>query len=687
MKSAAATYEVFVLHGGLDLVTPTTSLRPGVARDAVNFEVSVAGGISRINGYERYDGRVAWPSLAAYRALQVNAIGSITVGSTIDNGAGGTGYVFAIDGNTVFYTIAVGTIPVGNVLTAGPTVTSVTVVQSAANGPVRTAQAAMVYRNLILVVPGSGSVLGVEVLNSVLYAWRANAGNTAIELYRQTTGGWSLVSYGFEVAFQNGSVAPAIGGVITQGANTATVRQICLESGSWAGLNARGRFITSAAPAPGAFTAAALTAGATANLWAGLTGGLVQAAITFPVTAAARVQTVVGTFGGGSTQRIYGCDGKNRAFEFDGTTMSPIRTGMTTDTPTNIAIHKNYLFLSFGASLQFSALASPFTWTPLLGAGELVLDGDVNCLQPMTGNQLTSSLGIYTANRMSILYGSIFSGAGADAQLVPYGLGFGAEKYTAQNLEQTYALDSRGVVSLAAAQEFGNFETATVTFPVRPFIAAKRGLSVASGTNQEKSQYRVFYSDGTGLYLTIVNGQFKGAMPVALGHVPTCWCKAPAVTGLSEASYIGTTSGYVMRMDTGNTFDGGAVQFRLVLNFDAMGNPRILKRMRKAALEVFATGYTSFYAGYSLSYADPTVRDQPASAAYSANFLQANWDASVSWDAVGVYWDSQQLGPVEVELQGAGENIAMSFQGSTDAYGPFTINSVTIHYTPRRGMR
>jgi hypothetical protein len=36
---------------------------------------------------------------------------------------------------------------------------------------------------------------------------------------------------------------------------------------------------------------------------------------------------------------------------------------------------------------------------------------------------------------------------------------------------------------------------------------------------------------------------------------------------------------------------------------------------------------------------------------------------------------------------GSAENIAMTFANNTDYTGQFTINSLIIHYTPRRGLR
>ena len=70
-KMPPTQYDIIQLRGGLDLVTPTLSLPSGVARDAVNYEVSITGGYSRIAGYERFDGRPN-PSDATYTLLTVN---------------------------------------------------------------------------------------------------------------------------------------------------------------------------------------------------------------------------------------------------------------------------------------------------------------------------------------------------------------------------------------------------------------------------------------------------------------------------------------------------------------------------------------------------------------------------------------------------------------------------------------
>lgn len=56
--------------GGLDLTTPSLRLQAGALRDVLNFEVAQFGGYSRVEGYERFDGKIS-PSEATFVIVQV----------------------------------------------------------------------------------------------------------------------------------------------------------------------------------------------------------------------------------------------------------------------------------------------------------------------------------------------------------------------------------------------------------------------------------------------------------------------------------------------------------------------------------------------------------------------------------------------------------------------------------------
>jgi len=347
-------YELITLGGGLDLVTPLLSLPPGVARTAVNFECSITGGYTRIAGYERFDGRPS-PSDAIYSTLTAAITGSIAAGNTITGAtSGATGVVFLVSGSTVAYTKATGTFTAGETINVGG-VGQGTVTALGPATPLTSQQSAQylnlaadVYRADIGAVPGSGPIRGVAYYSGVVYAWRDNAGGTALAMYKSSVSGWTAVPYGFEMSFINGTIALVDGNTITgqtSGA-TATIKRVVLESGSWSGNDAAGRLIF--ASVTGTFQAGEnLRIGSTTHAHA----GGAQTAIT--ALPNGRVETVVANFGGNvNTTRLYGCDGVNRAFEFDFVQQVyvPISTGMADDRPNHIAFHKSHLFLSFGSS-------------------------------------------------------------------------------------------------------------------------------------------------------------------------------------------------------------------------------------------------------------------------------------------------------------------------------------------------
>ena len=364
-------YQLITLQGGLDLVTPTLSLPPGVARDAVNFEISITGGYSRIQGYERFDGRPS-PSDALYTLITVASSATLAVGNTITNLAATTsGVVIAISGSTVVYTKAVGVFAVSeNLYVGGVLKTSVTGSGGSIDADDATSAqyaylAGEAYRSDIGLVPGSGPIRGVVYIHGAdVYAWRNDAAGTAMAIYKSSTSGWTLVSLGYELQFNTGTGEIFEGNTIvgqTSGA-TAVVTRVAVSSGTWTAGTAAGYI--NFASVTGNFSA-----GENIRV-GGVTKALavaVQAAITLNPNG--RVDACLDDFGSGI--RIYGADGVNYGFEFDGTVYTRIRTGMTTDTPNRVVVHKQHLFFSFGNSVQFSSISDQYNWSPVTGAGEI----------------------------------------------------------------------------------------------------------------------------------------------------------------------------------------------------------------------------------------------------------------------------------------------------------------------------
>lgn len=674
-------YDLIRLSGGLDQVTPTLSLPPGVMRRAANFECSISGGYTRIAGYERFDGRPA-PSAALYTIIGVNLISAVAVGNIIvGNDSAATAKIIAIpDETSVLVTRQTGNFVTNEVIrvsgtAVGSFVQLIGVESDGLLDATYKSLAADDYRNDIAAVPGSGPVRGVAHYKSNVYAWRNNAGGTALDMYKSSSTGWTKINLGLELAFYDGTheITEGITVVGNSSGATGVVRRVLVAGGSWgSGTPAFGRLI---------FTAITGTFQNNEHINVGgskfaLVNGTQSQMTWLP---SGRVQAVAANFGGGQDNtRLYFCDSKNRAFEFDGTYLVPISTNMSPDVPTCIAAHKQHLFLAFDHSLQFSALNYPYIWDAVLGAGEIAMNDSITNLIILPGDQTSGALGVYTQTDTSVLYGS----SEADFKLSNFNTTAGARSYTAQNMDQTYALSERGVMGMSTTLNFGNFIASSMTMNIRPFIQARKNLASASLLNREKSQYRIFFSDGYGLYITAANGQLIGCGPVQFPNPVTCSSNAGIVDG-PEVSYFGSDNGFVYTLDAGTSFDGAPISSNITLVFNSIKSPRILKRFRRASIEVTGDSYAEFSFSYDLGYRTPEL-NQPEDVEYSNDLRSAYWD-SFTWD--NFIFDGRETSPNEVEVTGTAENMAIRISSVSNLLKPFTVNTVIVHYSMRRGLR
>lgn len=674
MQMPGVAYDLVPLAGGLDQLTPTLSLKPGVAREATNFEASETGGYRRVAGYERYDGRPA-PSEANYTLLtlasftNVPAVGQTVTGQT----SAATGVVAAVGANVLAVTKTTGTFTTEVIKVGATTIGTLTLV----GGTVTSQQdaiflnaAADIYRADIAAVPGSGSVLGVAVLSDVVYAFRNNAGGTAAVLHKTTSGGWTAVTMYREVSFTAGAGSIADAQTVTRGANTATIKRVVIETGTLEAGTAAGRLIITA-PAPGAFAAGSGTTSGGGTLT--ISGA--DTAITFLPNG--RFEFDRTNFSGTGNERLYGCDGVSREFEFDGDVLVPLNIGTTTRAK-HVAAFQKHLFWGVGSSLIHSRPGGPYDYQALTGASEIATGADITGLTVLPGGSSNPALAAYNRSNISVLYGT----GTADWNLVSLGLGVGAIRYSTQSLAQTYGLDDRGVMSLQASQNFGNFDQASLTANIRKIISDKRTKVAASLVNREKSQYRLLFNDGTGLFLTIVNDKFLGAMPMQFAHTFTCAFESELSNG-AEASFVGGSNGFVYQLEKGTSFDGEDINASVTLNYNPTKSPRIRKRYRKASIEVSGDGYAAIAFGYTLGYGSSEI-EQPGQTTYSTPFQSARWDSFV-WDAF--VWDGRTLAPTEADMQGTAENVAIVLGSATDYIPSYTLNSIITHYTVRRGLR
>ena len=691
--------------GGLDLTTPSLRLPAGSLRDSLNFECAPFGGYARVDGYERLDGRAS-PSAAEFTIVQIAAVSddfdsefdfefgsgtasAFAVGDVVTQAVtGATGTVIAVVSAPVAYialTLVTGSFDQTNALsTPGPvekgTAGALIVSLSMQTAAIYTAAAADVYRALIQQVPGEGPVLGVVSMAFAgvdqVYAFRANDGRSAVLVYKATPAGWVLIPFFSLVSFTaGGTLEPFDGDTLTQGGVTAVIQRVMWQSGLWAasGGSAIGQFVI-AAPEGGTFASgAATTAG-------GATMTLAGAPVAITMASGGVMEFVKCNFGGQlTTKRIYGCDGVNKAFEFDGVTLAPITTGLTVDAPSHICFHKNYLFLAQGSSLLYPAAATPFMWDAVDGGGEIACGDTVTAMITLPGSQTTPTLGVYLHSNAGFLYGT----DPTTFNFVTFNNSIGALPRSCQNLFDTFFLDDLGVVTLKTTLNWGNFLPTTLTKNILPFIARERGNLMGSTVNRSKSQYRLFFGDGYALYCTVLNQQYMGAAPVLFADVFRCVDNTKLVTE-SEATYAGGESGYVYQLDVGTSFDGAPIPAFFTTAWDVVKSPRILKRFRAASIEVQGESYAEIQYGWRLGYDNDQITQLPEVPVPLNIGALPHWDV-FTWD--DFVWDGSGLLPTDVDETGTAESIQVTVASSTNYIAAYTVNSIIHHYSMRRGMR
>lgn len=679
MPKVDATY--YPMKGGLDLVTPMIARDPGRCLDAQNYEPGVVGGYRRINGFERFDGQTS-PTSATYWTMTATVTGTIAVGDTITGvSSGATGKVLAVSGGNLVLGRVLLVFQVGevlNILGSPVATTTTTAYLSGASSPSDDADYTLLAANDrradILKVPGSGAIRGGFIYADVNYAFRDNAGGTAGDLYKETTAGWVKVNFGREIQFTGATAQISDGDVITGATSgaTATVVRAMLRTGTWAAAGV-GTLILS---------------GVTLAFQNGeglKVGGVSKATSNGVDTAIARavgghVETVTANFTGAlATKRVYGADGVNLAFEFDGTNYIPIRTGMTTDTPKHIAYHRNHLFLSFLGSLQYSGIGNPYSWTVLTGANEIGMGDVISGLLPQTGNSAGAALAVFTSGQTSILYGS----GSASFNLVPSVQDLGYLAYTLQAVSNnTFGLTGRGVQALITTLNYGDFDYAALSFLVQPLMARKQGLQTASVTLRTKNQYRIYFSDNTGLVFGLTGEKVSGIMPLNYGMPVRVMWSSILSTG-EEVTYFGSDDGYVYRDNIGTSFDGNEIEAWIRPAFNNLKSPRVRKQYRRAVFEVECEGYAEVNATYDLGYANSGVSQAAVQQDQTLIGGGGYWDSSTfNWDSF--VWDAPVVADAQISIDGTDVNIGFLFYSKRAQDDPHVIQGVNLLFTPRR---
>lgn len=682
LPSIEQTSTEFVkFNGGVDQITPAIAIPAGMAITAINYEPAMLGGFKRIDGYERYSGKPS-PSAATYLYCTVNLTGTVNIGDTVTgNTSGATGKVIGKSTGILLLTKVTGTFSSASetIKVSGVSVGTITTLPSfrgSATGyedAVALNAAADDYRADIAAPTGSGAIRGVALLRGVLYCFRDNVGGTAGQIYKATSSGWVLVNLYSQISFTAGNAFIADGTTITQVTSgaTAVVKRQVLETGSFGSGTATGRLILTSVT--GTFNAVdAIQVGGSTKA----TASSLRTDIT--ILPGGKYETVQYNFSGSQdTIRLYGCDGVNKGFEFDGDVYIPINTGMPSDNPSHVIAHKKMLHFSFRASLQSSAIGFPFQWTAISGANEIGMGEDISGMLTQPGDVMA----IATRNSTWQLQGSSV----ASFVLASISPEVGAIPYSMQNLGVAYWLDDRGVMQISRTQNYGNFDNATVSRKVQKMIDSMRSVLTTSTAYRNRNQIRFYGSDGSGIIMAVVDGMNGQEHHFASFKYPvnvTCAVSGEDANG-RDVVFFGASNGMVYQADRGSSFDGDDIEAFVRTAFNHSKSPSFVKRYRKAILEASVESYAAIRIHPDFSYGDPEV---------SQHYIQttsiqgggAIYDVSLYESA---YYDSKVVSSPEINIDGTGTNIGFVLYSKSDIDLGHVLQGITTHFSPRRLKR
>jgi len=662
--------EVFPCLGGLDLVSPALMIKPGRLIACRNYVPDLNGGYRLYGMYERFDGRTR-PSEAVYVAVACTLTSTPALGSTVTIGAATGLFAGTVDGGCIL-TGVVGTIPVSTQMTVLGSPVGTTAANLNLQSPTtrqdaeRTLAASNTYRTLIQPVPGSGPIRGVVQYQALTYAFRDNVGATACVMHVSSPTGWTAVDLGEEILFTNANTNVGDNDVLTQGGATATIRRVIVETGSLLSGTNTGRLIISGRTG-GNFAAGAATSTGSGTLT--LSGA--QTANVLP--PGGRYEFDIANFTGGlTTSRVYGVNGVGRAFEFDGTTFAFIRTGSPADTPKYIKAHRRYLYLAIGASFINSSVGNPFRFVTAEGASEVAVGDTITGFASLPGE----ALGIMCRN-------SSFQLTGASATTWSLGVlrsDVGAVPYTVQTMGDTFMMDDRGITSVVASEDYGNFTSITVSTDIQPLVDQARGQVVGSYLSRRLGLYAIILDTGKAIVMCAKGRSLLGFTELQLEFTPTCASSGEDLTGV-ERIWVGSSDGYVYEMERGQSADGDDLEAFLRISYNQSRSPRARKRYRRCIMQFAVQQYTTMRLSTVYSFGDQATRGFVLGEAIQTDAIGGFWDQS-QWDEF--YWEGRDVFDANLSLDGTGTNISITLYKNNALDIGHIVQGGIIHFTPRR---
>lgn len=384
---------------------------------------------------------------------------------------------------------------------------------------------------------------------------------------------------------------------------------------------------------------------------------------------------------------LYGVDGMNPAFIYDGGGVRFIETGMEHtgfhDHPVAIAIlPAESLALGYESGhLMLSSLGDPSDFSVSAGAAEIAVGDEIVDL----ATQPNDVLAIFCRSSLKMLTGKTV----LDMQLSTYSERLSMTPWTLQALGDSVFLTDDGVTRLTRVDQFGDFRDMPLSAKVKPLLDKLKRTAICSWVVATRNEYRLMFENGLGISIKFIGAEVTGISTFNYGRL---FNVAESFEGRDRQEYIfagdwlpdgDTSPAYVNRLERGDSFDGEEIEALLTLVYDFLGSLEQRKRFKKLQLEVATEETATMFLRAELDYDSP---EAPAAFPHELTRDGGGGFYDLAFFSEPL-WSEQTVGLTDHYLQGVGRNIALSVYSKTAIEPPHTLNSVVYHWSPRGRRR
>lgn len=419
-----------------------------------------------------------------------------------------------------------------------------------------------------------------------------------------------------------------------------------------------------------------------ANVMYAATGTGTWTSITAARTNAGRYDHDRFNFAG--TEKLIFVDGINAAATWDGSTYVLLNGTNLPTAPSKVAVHKDHIFLLQGNTVTFTAPFNEADGTVANGAGSFTIDSDGTGLRSHR-----EELYIFAKDRIYKLLGS----SSSDFTLIPVTRKIGClNGFTIQEIGGDLVfLGPDGLRTLSLTDRLGDSELATISKNIQPRFNDITDFDLLVATSvRRKSQYRMWYTttsnpEGAAKGIIAVekhNHQGKAQQDITggwefadiKGTKPSC--ADSFYVSNDEIVVSGGFDGYVYKQESGNNFNGTAINCEYRTPDNAMGDAGIRKILQRIILHASTEGAVSFDTVAEFDF-NSTSTAQP-SATTTAITTGNTYGTGIYGTAT---YGAQQTPFERIIMMGSGFTLAARIS-SNDDNPPFIIKGMSFEINP-----